>query len=119
MMIDGTILFAVGGVETVTRFEFFPSHKVLDSTGRTAVIGKGNVEQHLLSLITVEGNRHEIVNVVNGYFGVESLYNPVINDDFQSCIVFLFLYRDEQIALIWGDTGQRMVVTQLVYFSDL
>ena len=69
MMIDWAILLAVGYIETIARFEFFPDHKVLDRTGGTAVIGKVNVEQHLLSLITVEGNRHEIVDVVNGYFG--------------------------------------------------
>ena len=66
MMIDGAILFAVDRVETVTGLEFFPSHKVLDSTGRTAVTWERYVYQNIAIPVITKFKRNTIVNLVYG-----------------------------------------------------
>ena len=108
-MVDGTILFAVGGVESFTVCHLFPAGEVLYGARIAAVAVEDNVEQ--LSVFDLQ--RHEVVHVINGEPDVRPPRALVVlSDNANVGYLRFFLNRQQDIFLSLLQAKHGMVLTE-------
>ena len=107
-MVRRTMFFHILRIELVSIIHPFPASKTVDSTCRTRVGHKGDVEQcPLLDLVW-----HEIIHLIHRKTEVKGLQQLIILDDAYMSHLLLLLYRKEQVLFLCIYAHHSVTFTQ-------
>ena len=110
VMILWAELFAVGGVESGSRFQLFPAAIVLYVPCGTAVGIEAYVQQHLFALVSADVKGDEIVDVVYCQLHVESLCCLIAHHEIDIGIFLFLLNGQQQICRVCRQSVHGVVV---------
>ena len=110
--------FHVGAVDRVGQCYAFPAYIILGFAHRGAPLRSDNVENHILSFIRREVERHGVVGLGTCQAHVYGLGNLSVDNDIDSCVVGRFLYRQHDISLRTVDTHQRVADSEMLYLHS-
>ena len=115
-MVRRTMFFHILRIELVSIIHPFPASKTVDSTCRTRVGHKGDVEQcPLLDLVW-----HEIIHLIHRKTEVKGLQQLIILDDAYMSHLLLLLYRKEQVLFLCIYAHHSVTFTQDLHsFSNV
>ena len=107
-MVRRTMFFHILRIELVSIIHPFPASKTVDSTCRTRVGHKGDIEEFPLHNFV----RHEVIHLIHRKTQIKGLQQLVILDDAHMGHLLLLLYRKEQVLFLCIYAHHSVTFTQ-------
>ena len=120
MVIDGSVSLSVGGVEGVALLHQLPAAVVLNVADRTVVALKAKVEEYLSVFAELaDVKRYEIIGLTSCKTHLYVLHGVTVLDDFNGGLVFLLLYRQQDVAFLSIHTHHGVLVGKNMAYEPL
>ena len=110
MVIGRPKALTVGGIEIIGLLHFLPAGEILDGTRGAAVAVEINVEQYRLAAETLDVKGNVIVHLVYCQSHIERLLLHIVNNHADIGILFLLLYRQQQVVAVYFYVLHGMIV---------